>query len=63
LQTKRSRWTGGLEPEVQNKSLLLKNIHKFYNNLDVPWVELHIIYTNGRISGNSVEGPFGGKII
>lgn len=34
---------GGLEVfnlKVQNEALLLKDLHKFYNHLDVPWVRL-----------------------
>jgi hypothetical protein len=29
---------GVLDLSIQNKALLLKNLHKFYNKHDVPWV-------------------------
>jgi hypothetical protein len=31
---------GVLNIETQNKALLLKNLDKFYNNHDIPWVKL-----------------------
>jgi hypothetical protein len=31
---------GVLNLLVQNESLLLKQLHKFYNRADVPWVQL-----------------------
>jgi len=31
---------GALNLYIQNVSLLLKQLHKFYNNLDIPWVQL-----------------------
>ena len=31
---------GVLNLRVQNESLLLKHLHKFYNRVDVPWVHL-----------------------
>jgi hypothetical protein len=31
---------GILNLRVQNEALLLKNIHKFYNQHDLPWVAL-----------------------
>ena len=31
---------GVLNLETQNDALLLKNLHKFYNRLDIPWVHL-----------------------
>jgi hypothetical protein len=40
---------GALNLNTQNVSLLLKHLHKFYNNLDVPWVQLiwNSYYQNG----------------
>jgi hypothetical protein len=31
---------GVLDLNIQNKALLLKNLHKFYNRHDIPWVQL-----------------------
>jgi hypothetical protein len=48
----RSKDEGGLgiiNLRTQNKALLLKFLHKFYNKLDFPWVHLtwQNLYTNG----------------
>jgi len=47
---------------VQNDSLLLKNLHKFYNKLDIPWVHLlwEKLYSNGRLPTLG-EAPSGGE--
>jgi hypothetical protein len=39
-----------LNLHTHNQSLLLKNIHKFFNRLDIPWVHLVWVvrYSNGR---------------
>jgi hypothetical protein len=36
---------------VMNEVLLLKHLHKFYNKVDVPWVQVgwHSHYTNGQV--------------
>lgn len=31
---------GIINTRVQNGGLLMKNLHKFYNKLDLPWVQL-----------------------
>ena len=31
---------GVLKLETQNEALLLKYLHKFYNNHDLPWVSI-----------------------
>jgi hypothetical protein len=51
---------GILNLEVQNKALLLKNLHKFYNNLDIPWVQLvkSSYYGSGTLPGSNMEGSF-----
>jgi hypothetical protein len=51
---------GVLDLNIQNKALLLKNLHKFYNRQDIPWVQLiwNSYYTNGAIPGNQLEGSF-----
>lgn len=51
---------GVLNLTIQNQSLLLKHLHKFFNKKDVPWVhqvwERH--YSNGRLPGTSRCGSF-----
>jgi hypothetical protein len=39
---------------------MLKNLHKFFNNLDIPWVHLirDTYYSNGELPKNILEGPF-----
>ena len=31
---------GVLNLKIQNEALLMKFLHKFYNKLDIPWVQL-----------------------
>jgi hypothetical protein len=38
------RGLGVINLELQNKALLMKNLHKFYNKADTPWV--NIIWAN-----------------
>ena len=45
---------GGLEVlnlRVQNDALLLKQLHKFYNKKDIPWVQFIWLryYDNGKV--------------
>jgi hypothetical protein len=51
---------GVLNLDVQNKTLLLKNLDKFYNNLDIPWVNLirDTYYGEDRPPGIKMEGSF-----
>jgi hypothetical protein len=35
---------GVLKLQTQNEALLLKNLHKFFNRLDIPWVLLIWLY-------------------
>jgi hypothetical protein len=39
---------------LQNEALLLKNLHKFFNKVDLPWVQLlwSQYYSNGKVPGN-----------
>jgi hypothetical protein len=50
---------GVLNLETRNKALLLKNLHKFHNNLDISWVHLirDTYYSSGRLHGQ-MEGSF-----
>lgn len=40
---------GALNLYIQNESLLLKHLHKFFNKIDVPWVQMiwNCHYPNG----------------
>jgi hypothetical protein len=51
---------GILNLDTQNNALLLKNLHKFYNRLDIPWVNLvwSSYYSQGQLPGNHLEGSF-----
>jgi hypothetical protein len=51
---------GVLHLETQNNALLLKNLHKFYNKMDIPWVNLvwSSYYTQGHLPGFKMEGSF-----
>jgi hypothetical protein len=41
MQTKRKGGLGIMNLKIQNnKCLLLKHLHNFYNNVDLPWVKL-----------------------
>jgi hypothetical protein len=40
VQTKGSGGLGILNLRLQNQALLMKNLHKFYNHADIPWVNL-----------------------
>ena len=45
---------------VQNKALLLKNMHKFYNRHNIPWVNLiwETYYSNDLLPGSNWIGSF-----
>jgi hypothetical protein len=60
MQAKEPRCLGVLDLGIQNKALLLKNNHKFYNKLDIPWVQLiwNSYYSDGNIPGNQLMGSF-----
>lgn len=49
--TKENGGLGVLDLEAQNQSLLLKNLHKFYNKANIPWVQLvwTCHYSNGSL--------------
>ena len=51
---------GVIDIFVQNKALLLKNLHKFYNRHNIPWVNLiwESYYSNDSLPGNSWMGSF-----
>ena len=51
---------GVLNLHTHNQSLLLKNLHKFFNQLDIPWVHLiwTVRYPNGRPPALTRKGSF-----
>jgi len=58
--TKANGGLGVINLQTQNQSLLLKNLHKFFNRIDVPWVHLvwEVRYTNGRPPARTCKGSF-----
>jgi hypothetical protein len=40
MSPKSSRGLGILNLSIHNESLLMKNLHKIFNRLDIPWVNL-----------------------
>jgi hypothetical protein len=51
---------GVLDLKTQNEALLLKNLHKFFNRLDISWVNLiwNTYYSQGSLRGFQLEGSF-----
>jgi hypothetical protein len=50
---------GILNLELQNKALLLKQLHKFYMKADTPWVKLiWSLYGNSVPHAKSKRGSF-----
>jgi hypothetical protein len=52
---------GVINLRMQNElALLLKNLHKFFNKPDLPWVQLlwSQYYTNGKVPGIPRKGEF-----
>ena len=51
---------GVMDIFTHNKTLLMKNLHKFFNRHDIPWVNLvwETYYSTGNLPGNSREGSF-----
>ena len=50
---------------TQNKALLIKNLHKFYNRHDTPWVNLiwETYYQDNKLLGEELVGSFWWKYI
>ena len=54
-------WTTGvLDIFTHNKTLLMKNLHKFFNRHDIPLVNLiwETYYNDGKLLGDSMVGSF-----
>ena len=51
---------GILDIYTHNKTLLMKNLHKFFNKHDIPWVQLiwETYYSEGQLPGNNMIGSF-----
>jgi mannosylglycoprotein endo-beta-mannosidase len=51
---------GVLQLDAQNKALMLKNLHKFFNRQDIPWVNLiwNSYYQDGSLPSNLNNGSF-----
>jgi hypothetical protein len=46
---------------LHNKALMMKNMHKFYNHQDIPWVQLlkQAHYSNGQVPhAGKAKGSF-----
>jgi hypothetical protein len=56
---------GVLDLKTQNEALLIKNLHKFFNRVDIPWVNLiwEKYYSNGRLPNHTRKGSFWWKDI
>lgn len=51
---------GVLNLKTHNEALILKNLHKFFNKFDTPWV--HLVwekhYRNGKLPNHTKKGSF-----
>jgi hypothetical protein len=56
---------GIINLRLQNEVLLMKNLHKFFNKHDLPWVNLiwTKYYSNGNVPGHIMKGSFWWKSI
>jgi hypothetical protein len=57
------KYEGGLcviNLRTQNEALLMKNLHKYFNKKDIPWV--HLVweknYSHGKLPGHTKKGSF-----
>lgn len=66
LPAKKTGGLGVLDLRKQNKALLTKNLHKFFNQHDIPWVQLiwSTYYNDGQVPSFPTEvGISGGEIV
>jgi hypothetical protein len=56
---------GVLQLESQNEALLRKNLHKFFNKENIPWVQLiwEKYYRNGKLLNHTMKGSFWSRYI
>jgi hypothetical protein len=59
-QPKEEGGLGVLNLQTHNEALLLKHFHKFYNKIDILWVQLiwERHYTNGKLPNHTRKGSF-----
>jgi hypothetical protein len=55
---------GVIDLRVHNEALLLKNLHKFFNKVNLPWVKLiwDNYYKDGKLPNKTKKAPFGSEI-
>ena len=60
LQAKEPRRSWSSRHITHNRTLLMKNLHKFFNRHDVPWVKLiwETYYSDGKLPGDTMMGSF-----
>lgn len=51
---------GVIDLRKHNEALMMKNLHKFFNQLDIPWVSLvwEKHYPNGKLPSDQMKGSF-----
>jgi hypothetical protein len=51
---------GVINLRMQNEVILMKNLHKFFNKEDLPWVKLlwSRYYNNSQVTGLTLNGGF-----
>jgi hypothetical protein len=56
---------GVLRLRLQNETLLMKNLDKFFNKAGLPWVKMiwAKYYPNGKVTDDRMKGSFWWKII
>jgi hypothetical protein len=54
---------GVLDPSTHNDAMLLKFLHKFFSQEDIPWVKLiwFHYYNSGKLPGQHKKGLSGGE--
>jgi hypothetical protein len=57
MQAKVQGGLGVINLELQNKALLMKNLHKFYNRADIQWI--NIIWANHYSHSLPSDKPVG----
>lgn len=59
-RSKKERGLGILNLNLQNKALICKNLHKFFNHANLPWVKLiwSTHYSHGNPSKNANLSSF-----
>jgi hypothetical protein len=60
MLTKKRGGLGVIRLRLQNDALLMKNLDKFFNKANLPWVKLiwSQYYSNGKLPGHAMKGFF-----